>query len=273
MRQMPRRLAILIALTILCSGIARAQEPVGSVTALEGTAEVRRAAADWAPLANGDPLFLGDVIRTMPDSKARLLFRGDTVLTLAASSELTVDEDTVGAVSRFSLGAGLVRALVPSRYGAPGASFEVETPTAIAGVRGTEFVASYDHATEETLVLGVTDTTRVRGRVDPRASREVAVGPNESVIVRRGSVPLTPTRAPGDVLRRLLGATDMRHGGRLPERELKALHRAKSEAAEPRTPRRPSQGAVTPDAQVVDQPIQELDKRQRVPPPPPPPPR
>ena len=73
------------------------------------------------------------------------------------------------------------------RYGASGAHFEVETPTAIAGVRGTGFIANYDASKDETVVVGLFDTTTVRSRADTRALHAVALGPGLATAVKRGS--------------------------------------------------------------------------------------
>ena len=161
----------LLLIAILCLGTTvRADEPVGHVAAIEGGAEALHSGTTaWAPLAAGDGILLGDRLRTLADGRMKLLLRDDSVLTLGASSELTIDEQVVGTqapASRFGLAVGTLRAVVTERYGTPGARFEVETPTAIAGVRGTGFIASYDAAKEQTVVVGLFDTTFVRSRVE-----------------------------------------------------------------------------------------------------------
>src|SRR5262249_39649655 len=170
-----RRASLLVALCLVATGVSMAwsQERVGAVTEVEGPAEsLPPSAGAWSPLAQGDPILLGDQLRTRPDSKLRVTLREDSVLTLAPGSQLSVTEQVVApaAVSRFQLLLGTIKAAVTERYSEPNARFEVETPTAIAGVRGTSFLASYDTAKDETLVVGLTSVTRVRTLGDARGA-------------------------------------------------------------------------------------------------------
>lgn len=259
----------LIASLLLCAAAARADEPVGRVAALDGGAEAQHTAtAAWAPLAAGDGILLGDRLRTLADGRLKVLLHDDSVLTLGASSELTVDEQAVGAeapASRFGLSVGTLRAVVTERYGKPGARFEVETPTAIAGVRGTSFIATYDTAAEQTVVVGLVDTTFVRSRVDPETAREVRLGPGETTTVRRGSYPLRPSSMPEDVLRGLGAATTVSSGGAAP-----LAAPAPSANVRPRAAR-PREDAAAPQ-QVIDQPLVSPSRKGVAPPPPPAPP-
>jgi hypothetical protein len=251
-----RKLTMAAVAVLLAHVAARAADPVGRVAALEGRAEVQHAgAAAWTSLAAGDGVVLGDKVRTLADSRLKLLFRDDSVLSLAAGSELEVNEQVAGAaapVSRFSVLAGSVRALVTERYGAPGARFEVETPTAVAGVRGTSFITAYDAANDETVVLGLLDTTRVRSQTDPRGAREVQLGPGQATTVRRGAFPTDVRRMPEDQVRSLTAATAL-HG------EQGAKGGAEN-PAEPRLPSRPGERTGSPENRVIDQPVDVLKK-------------
>jgi hypothetical protein len=267
-------LAIVVAVLVTRSGAAHAGEVVGAVAALEGQAEVLAPGATaWAPLGAGSAVEQGSKLRTLADSKLKVLLADDSVLTLGASSELAIEEQVLAPAptSRLSLVLGAVRALVTDRYAAPGASFEVETPTAVAGVRGTEFIASYDAGAEESVVVGVSDTTLVRSLVDTAGARPVEVGPGESTTVRRGSYPVPPRLAPDSVVRDLGAATSLATGGRTPEREFQRRPHGEG-AAEPRMPERVKTRGQSPEGEAVDQPVDEI-KRQgpRKPPPPPPP--
>ena len=108
-----------VALLLLLPAAARAQEPVGSVAALEGSADaLHEGQAAPVILKPADAVLLGDRLHTATASKLRLLFRDDSVLTLAAESELTVTAQLVGparANSTLSLWVGTVRALVTDR--------------------------------------------------------------------------------------------------------------------------------------------------------------
>jgi hypothetical protein len=253
---------------------ARAEDDAGAVAAVEGQAEVLHAgAAGWTPLAVGDPVRRGSQVRTLADSKLKLLLNDDSVLTLAASSQLTIDDQVIAPAptSRFSLFLGSVRAVVTERYGTPGAQFDMETPTAVAGVRGTAFIASYDADADETVVVGLADTTLVRARIDEAGAKAVAIGPGETTTVRRGNYPLQPTVMPDDVLRGFGAATAMVGGGRSPAGAAQGQPQ-RSRQTGSRTPEDLRDRGSSPEGAVVDQPIGELRDKGRTKPPPPPPP-
>jgi hypothetical protein len=203
---------------VVLTGVAHAEDAVGSVASLDGRAEAQRSSeATWNALSPGDPVYLNDRLRTLADSRLKVLFGEDAVVTLGAKSELTVDQQVVpqdgGTQSYFSVLVGTVRALVSERYGAPGGSFEMETPTAVAAVRGTEFVLSHSVMADETTVLGLASTTLVRAQIDSEGTSVVELGPGEVTVVKRGAYPIVPAPASEDVLQSLSGATSMARGG------------------------------------------------------------
>ena len=258
-----RHLAVLAALWLVLAGaaIAHSQERVGTVTGLEGQADVLHAGAStWSPLVEGDPVALGDQLRTRQDSKMLVTLREDSVLTLAPASQLTITEQVVApaAASRFQLLLGTIKAAVTERYSEPHARFEVATPTAIAGVRGTSFLASYDPSQDETLVVGLIRVTFVRSLIDTQGTAEVNLGPGLATRVRRGSRPLAPALLPEQQLRSLQSATEL--GGRVGRG---------ANRLDARRPQRPGERAVSTEEQAVDQPL--LNPGNPKPPPPPPP--
>jgi len=262
-----RHAAVLTALWLVAAAAAtaRSEEQVGSVAALEGQAEVLHAGASaWTPLGAGDPILLGDQLRTRPDGKLRVVLREESVLTLAPGSELSITEQLVApaAVSRFQLLLGTIKAAVTERYSEPNARFEVETPTAIAGVRGTSFLASYDTAQEETLVVGLERVTRVRALADREGAAQVDLGPGIATRVRRGRRPIAPAPLAENQLRPLLKATEL--GARTSGRRGNQL--------DARRPKRPGERAMSSEEQAVDQPL-FTPKTPKPPPPPPPVPR
>jgi hypothetical protein len=253
----------LLSMFMLLTARAAVAEDVGWVAALEGTAEVQRGGA-WTPLAQADVVQLGDHVRTAAASRVKLLFRDDSVMTLAEGSELVIDEQVAGSAptSSFQLLMGKVRAVVNDRYGAKGAEFAVTSPTAIAGVRGTSFIAGYDPGRDETQIVGLEHTTVVRSAADPNGNKKVLVGPGQSTTIKRGSMPSRPIRLPDASVRTLTGETTAKGG--------QGKHAgAPNTTAEPRVPHRPGERAGSPEGRVVDAPIGEIKKGPLAPPPPP----
>ena len=119
---------------------------VGRTQRIEKVAEALRVGGPtWQQLSVQQELFLRDQLRTQASSKVEVLFIDDSTLTLGENSQITVDEQIVQPLAAstgvVNLVQGVMRAVVSDRYQKPGGRFEVHTPTAVAGVRGTSFIS------------------------------------------------------------------------------------------------------------------------------------
>lgn len=134
-----RLLGFAIIVSLVLSPV-HADETVGSITTLRGAAKVYRSVNQLAATV-GMLVFLGDKIETLTDSEVTLALFGGTELKLSESSAITIDKNVASAPairSTVSLILGKLRALVnPAMAGS--VDFEVHTPNAVAGVRGTDF--------------------------------------------------------------------------------------------------------------------------------------
>lgn len=147
--------AVVIALVLLLPGITRA-EPVGTFTRIEGSVDILRPSEIAAlKVSVGDPVSMGDAIRTKRNGKAEIKFRDETVLQLAPETRITIDEYSYRGTDTREKGLigllrGKVRAIVSKVKAAvtpvsrTDASFNIKTPTAIAGVKGSEIIVYYE---------------------------------------------------------------------------------------------------------------------------------
>ena len=184
-----------LAVAILCMAGAALAQDVGTVAAVRGAAQIARGGVP-TPAAVGMAVQLGDELQTGSDGQLRVVFRDDSVVDLAEGSSLVVDRQIFDpAASSFSslmrLIAGRARAFVGEYYRTPGAAYEVETPTAVAGVRGTSFLVVYDPAADATKVIGIQGQVEVRGLAE-RAGAVVYVTAHEATTVWRGEAPTRP---------------------------------------------------------------------------------
>ncbi|BBB27061.1 FecR domain-containing protein [Amphritea japonica] len=117
------------------------------ISELRGEAELLRAADNSViPLTEGSQIQLGDRIRSGADTTLAIRFADNTVLTLYSDSLIRFDHlsahGTTGMVdSRLNLLKGRMDTRVTPASG-PGSRFEIETPSAISAVRGTEYRAT-----------------------------------------------------------------------------------------------------------------------------------
>src|SRR6185369_7850549 len=146
----------------------------GSVVSLEGTVDIGRAGT-FSPAEVGSAIRQGDTIRTGTPGRARLLFVDDSVINIGDGSTLVIDETvfnagTGAASTLMHLLGGKVRALVSDYYSGGQGSYQIETKTAVSGVRGTEFIMAYDSRTQLSEVLGSAEPSRSTARSTARAT-------------------------------------------------------------------------------------------------------
>jgi hypothetical protein len=143
-----------VALVLALLAVARIPGPswgqedqrIGTVLAVEGTAEVRAAnATTWEPLQFRAAVFPNDTVRTAADSKVKILLRDDSMMTLAERSEMQLTEFLLTPQQRrtiVSLTLGKLRVVTTRIFGA-GSATEVRTANTVAGVRGTTFIVMF----------------------------------------------------------------------------------------------------------------------------------
>lgn len=199
------RAFILLVGGVLLIASAAVGEDVGTVAAVRGTASVGRGDVRTAA-AVGMPVQLGDQLSTGADGQLRVLFRDDSVVDLSENSSLVVDQqvfDPAGGTftSLLKLVGGKARSLVSEYYRNPGAAYQIETPTAVAGVRGTSFLVAYDPDADATEVIGIHGQIEVRS-LAARAAETVYVTEQETTTVSRGQAPTAPVLMNEQLFRR-----------------------------------------------------------------------
>ena len=102
-----------------------------------------------SPAKNGDQISAGDIIRTKGGGYVEIAYTDGSLFKVAPGSRLEIGEHFSGKnpnASEVKLARGKIDALVDMSKspGTPGSrKFEVKTPNAIAGVRGTNWLTSY----------------------------------------------------------------------------------------------------------------------------------
>lgn len=137
-----------LAIFLLFALSAMASEPVGKVSSLEGVVDVLRGGQLPAIAVKvGDPVFEKDVIRTKSNGKAEVTFNDGNVIRVAPSSRIDISEYNAKEGSNkavITLPRGKIQSVVnkdiAKSIAVSGKStYEVRTPNAVAGVRGTDY--------------------------------------------------------------------------------------------------------------------------------------
>lgn len=123
-------------------------QAVGFVAAVRAPAWVERAGNQIEPQI-GEMLRVGDVLCTGKKGRLKVLMSDDSVIALGSKSRLVLDSHrfttkTHQRSTSLRLIRGRVRALVHKLVADKKPDFEVRTRTAVAGVRGTEFLIVAD---------------------------------------------------------------------------------------------------------------------------------
>ncbi|MBV8131315.1 MAG: FecR domain-containing protein [Alphaproteobacteria bacterium] len=153
------RIVLLLFFALWSAGLGRSAgaQIIGTVTGLAGTASLQRpAAATPVPLVLRSEVQEGDILRTGPGARIRVTLRDDTVLLLGAEAELKLDHFATvpqpgGVGSLFSLARGYLRTVVGRLQ--PDTPFQIQSPSMVAAVRGTDWIERYDAGTTEIFVV------------------------------------------------------------------------------------------------------------------------
>ncbi|MGH8686262.1 MAG: FecR family protein [Burkholderiales bacterium] len=134
------------------TGFARAED-VGQFKFVKGTVHVDRDGKHLAA-AVGMPVHQADTVVTGSDGSAGITFSDNSLLSTGPNSVLVVDRysfDTTTHAGHFdtSLKKGTLAVVSGKMVKQTPGAMRVRTPSAIMGVRGTEFVVQVDEPTKK----------------------------------------------------------------------------------------------------------------------------
>lgn len=132
---------ILIVVFMLMAQSLFVVQRIAQAGEVKGLVEVRRGSGEFQALKSGGVVAVGDVVRTGDKSGVEFTWADKTRWKLASNTQLTVKKASVNKkieTSQFRLDAGQVFVRLVKKL-APASRFEIETPTAVAAVRGTVF--------------------------------------------------------------------------------------------------------------------------------------
>jgi hypothetical protein len=155
----------------------------------------------------GKKVFPGDTITAGPDSRAKIVMSDKNVLNISPDSKMTIEKYTNGANDKnveLKVEYGKIRASVEQKYDGEKSKFNVKTPSAVAGVRGTDFLTSYNAGTKQSQVITFSGTVAV-GQPGPggRIMNPVFVQPGQMTTSSEGKAPEPPKAMPAEELNKM----------------------------------------------------------------------
>ncbi len=134
--------APLYAQAPVAAPIAGGPTQIGVAAAVRGRVELSRAGAVGRIVQSGQPVFLGDVIKTDAQGSLQVLLADETVFTIGQNSAITIDEfvydpsTNAGKVSA-SVVKGVFRFVTGKVAHQEPKAMQVKLPTGLIGIRGT----------------------------------------------------------------------------------------------------------------------------------------
>lgn len=180
----------IFVLIALSSFSAYAQQEFGIFMTVKGTVFVESGGSKTPAKVNAK-VFPGSTIETGPGSRAKIQMSDRSLVHVSPDSKLKISTFTKeGATQKVELGLnqGKIRNEVKGSYGKEN-KFEVKTPTAVAGVRGTTFVVAHSLATN------TTEVTTLQGVVEMTSLKNGAAS-GEPVLIKKDQKSSTSANTP-----------------------------------------------------------------------------
>jgi len=199
-----------VASTLLWSVLALAQqrESIGQVASLEGQATVRHAGSSEAmSLSVQNPVYRDDTIQTLEASKIKLVLIDGTQLTLGERGTMTLSKFVYAPQHNthqgvVSITRGFFRAVAHKVL--PQTAFEVRTATAVAAVRGTQWLGE---VTPEATAIVVLEGEVTVVQADAKVRGKVVLTPGQGTDVHGKNPPTAPKKWPEERVSKLQRAT------------------------------------------------------------------
>lgn len=162
-----RRISFFALLLVFAVPAWGQEKGVGVVTALTGKADLKRPQAPEASLKLRDNLFVRDVVDTHEQSIARILLMGKASVTVRELSRFEIREETHPDGTQralINLAAGKIRVMVAHRLMKPGDEVRIQTPNAVAAVRGTDGIFEVTNLADgspRTVVTGISGEFKI----------------------------------------------------------------------------------------------------------------
>ncbi len=199
---------------VLVTGLsALAAEQAGRITEMEGSVRIMRADGEVEIVGLNSEVYVGDLVQTSRVGRCTILFLDESLLNLSPNTQIKIDEmvykpEESYRSSIFNLITGTVKGVVGGWFSDDEdlSKYEVKTPTAVAGVRGTSFVATVTtdpDGTRSTTIAGLSGgMIAVWALIDPQG--RIYLMPNQFSIIKEGQLPTNPMIITDDMLRDLM---------------------------------------------------------------------
>lgn len=208
--------------TLLLSTSVFADENYGTLMVSKGEITVTRADGKTEKGRIGLKVYSKDSVTAGKDSRAKIVFVDKNVMNISPESKVVIESyradssgDNRGA--ELSVAYGKIRNTVNQKYDGEKSKFTVKTPSAVAGVRGTDFMVSFSKVSEASKIVTFAGAVDV-AKVDKMGtmSEPVRVSPGQySVTAPTADKPSQPQTLPKNELASLNNETNTDTAGKV----------------------------------------------------------
>jgi hypothetical protein len=185
---------------------SQASRSAGKVSRMIPAVNLQRG-AKVTPASSSTAVLWGDTLTTDRGGRARVALDDGSILNVGSDSSIkVVSHDAAAQRTQVQLAYGRLRSSAV-RLARAGSSFEVRTPTAVAGVVGTDFALFFENNISRLVVF--------EGKVNfcNLAGQCVVVGAGMTSAVRGNEQPTSPTPTPPSEMVSASNSTSMGGGG------------------------------------------------------------
>lgn len=194
---------------VLFTFSGHAQSVHGVLRVVKGDVQVKNAKGETAKARIGGKVFPKDTVITGKDARAKIVMVDNNEINVSPDSQIEIQSyefDPNGGKKDVLLNViyGKVRSKVEQKYDGRTSKFQIKTPSAVAGVRGTDFMMGFNRTDSTSQV--VTFEGRVEfGTPGPGGTigNAVFVSPGMTAAVNAGAPPSIPTAMPKDELAKI----------------------------------------------------------------------
>lgn len=198
-----------IGLALSFAHVVSAQNEIsGTMMVVKGDVKVTSAKSGKTdPAKVGTKVYSGDTIASAADSRAKIVMSDKNVINISPDSKITIEKyenSEKGRNVELKVDYGKVRASVEQKYDGEKNKFNIRTPTAVAGVRGTDFVTGFNRATGQTRIVTFTGVVAA-GQAGPGGQilNAVFVRPGMATNIEQGKPPEPPRPMPASDLKNI----------------------------------------------------------------------
>ncbi len=195
---------LLLLAGLLLAAPAMASDPIGSVATVTGECRITRGSETL--IAEQDlPIQLKDQVSTGPGAELSILFVDETRLSLSESSQASIDRYVYSDEASdllFKFTKGTFRTITGGIVKQNPEGFNMETPLASIGIRGSDIYAIVSPDGEETGALHLGETHYVEVKTDKQTVNITESGMR--VKISPTGVIFTPTRIPASMFNTML---------------------------------------------------------------------